>query len=360
MKKILVLIVLLFLASCKKKSDSNLFMLGFLGILAEEPPVEVTVGGTVSGLSGSGLVLQNNGGDDLPISANGTFQFSSIIFEGGSYNVTVLTHPSNPSQTCEVSGGIGQALNTAITTVTVNCSTNSYSISGSVSGLASTGLTLTNGTDTVTVASNGTFAFPTTVPSGSSYNVTMTPSTGLIGDGSTTGPLQSCTLTNGGGIVSSATVSNISLVCVTTTFNIRVNVAGYTSGSGMVLQNNLGDDLTVAANTTPVTFATKIASGSSYSVTVKTQPSVPSFICSVSGGSGVVTTGDVSSITVNCSQAYTVGGTTSGLAGSGLVLQNTNNGETVSISSTGTYAFATPLIGGTGYSIAVLSQPTNP
>jgi hypothetical protein len=31
-----------------------------------------TVGGTVSGLAGSGLVLRNNGGDDLAIGANGS------------------------------------------------------------------------------------------------------------------------------------------------------------------------------------------------------------------------------------------------------------------------------------------------
>ena len=36
-----------------------------------------TVGGTVSGLSGGGLVLQNNGGDDIAVSANGTFTFGA-------------------------------------------------------------------------------------------------------------------------------------------------------------------------------------------------------------------------------------------------------------------------------------------
>ena len=35
------------------------------------------VGGTVSGLLGSGLILQNNGKDKLTISANGSFQLSA-------------------------------------------------------------------------------------------------------------------------------------------------------------------------------------------------------------------------------------------------------------------------------------------
>ena len=36
------------------------------------PPVTYTIGGTVSGLSGTGLVLQNNGGNNLSVSANAT------------------------------------------------------------------------------------------------------------------------------------------------------------------------------------------------------------------------------------------------------------------------------------------------
>ncbi|MGD1081709.1 MAG: hypothetical protein ABR881_25610 [Candidatus Sulfotelmatobacter sp.] len=36
------------------------------------PPIMYTIGGMVSGLSGAGLVLQNNGGNNLPVSANGS------------------------------------------------------------------------------------------------------------------------------------------------------------------------------------------------------------------------------------------------------------------------------------------------
>ena len=53
-----------------------------------------TVGGTVSGLAGSGLVLQNNGANDLSISADGTFSFTARVANGGSYAVTVKTQPS--------------------------------------------------------------------------------------------------------------------------------------------------------------------------------------------------------------------------------------------------------------------------
>jgi hypothetical protein len=59
-----------------------------------------TVGGTVSGLTGSGLVLRNNGGDALPVSASGMFTFATKVANGAAYAVTVSTQPTNPAQTC--------------------------------------------------------------------------------------------------------------------------------------------------------------------------------------------------------------------------------------------------------------------
>ncbi|HEX3847266.1 MAG TPA: hypothetical protein VHV81_07770, partial [Steroidobacteraceae bacterium] len=54
-----------------------------------------TVSGTLTGLSGSGLVLEDNSGDDLALDSNGTFVFSSALSNGDSYSVTVKTQPSN-------------------------------------------------------------------------------------------------------------------------------------------------------------------------------------------------------------------------------------------------------------------------
>jgi hypothetical protein len=48
-------------------------------------PRTYTVGGTVTGLSGSGLVLQNEGSADLPISASGAFTFATRMPSGTSY-----------------------------------------------------------------------------------------------------------------------------------------------------------------------------------------------------------------------------------------------------------------------------------
>src|SRR4249920_3214699 len=44
-----------------------------------------SVGGHVNGLMGSGLKLQNNGGDDLEISASGDFTFAQKLASGSDY-----------------------------------------------------------------------------------------------------------------------------------------------------------------------------------------------------------------------------------------------------------------------------------
>ena len=72
------------------------------------------------------------------------------------------------------------------------------------------------------------------------------------------------------------------------------------SASGLVLQNNSSDDLSVESGATSFTFSNQLVKGSSYSVTVKTQPSGLS--CTVAGGSGSVSA-DVSDISVSCASS---------------------------------------------------------
>ena len=78
---------------------------------------DFTVGGTVSGLTGTGLILQNNGGDDLSISSNGTFTFSTAISDGDTFHVTVLTPPSG--QACLITNASGTISGANVTDVTV-------------------------------------------------------------------------------------------------------------------------------------------------------------------------------------------------------------------------------------------------
>jgi parallel beta-helix repeat protein len=81
--------------------------------------IAYTIGGTVSGLEGTGLVLRNNGGDDLSVSANGDFTFPLGVPDTGGYNVTIKTKPAG--QTCTVTGGSGTVSGANVTDIAVNC-----------------------------------------------------------------------------------------------------------------------------------------------------------------------------------------------------------------------------------------------
>jgi hypothetical protein len=73
------------------------------------------------GLHGSGLVLENNSGDSLTITANGSFTFTNGVKNNDAYSVTVATEPSDPVQTCTVHNGSGTIDKAAITNVVVTC-----------------------------------------------------------------------------------------------------------------------------------------------------------------------------------------------------------------------------------------------
>ena len=311
-----------------------------------------TIGGTISGLTGSGLVLQNNGGNNLTVASGATsFTFSSAVAAGSTYNVTVLTQPSSPTESCTVTNGSGTA-NANVTNVQVSCSTTTYTIGGTISGLTGSGLVLqNNGGNNLSVASGATsFTFSSPVNAGSTYNVTV-----LTQPSS---PTETCTVTNGSG-TANANVTNVQISCSTTTYTIGGTISGLT-GTGLVLQDNGGNNLSVASGATSFTFSAPVAAGSKYSVTVLTEPSSPTQTCTVTNGSGTANA-NVTNVQVSCTTTtYTIGGTISGLTGSGLVLQN-NGGNNLTVASGATsFTFSNPVNAGSAYNVTVLTQPSSP
>ena len=81
-------------------------------------PVTYTVGGTVSGLTGT-VALLNNGGDGLSVSADGGFTFATALGDGEAYAVTIDAQPAG--QTCEVANGTGTIAGADVTDVAVSC-----------------------------------------------------------------------------------------------------------------------------------------------------------------------------------------------------------------------------------------------
>ena len=145
------------------------------------------------------------------------------------------------------------------------------------------------------------------------------------------------------------------------TYSIGGSVSGLT-GTGLTLQDNGGNNLSLGAGATSFTFTTSVASGDAYSVTVLTQPSTPSQNCAVTNASGTATA-NVTNVQVTCTTtaipSYTIGGSVSGLTGSGLVLQD-NGGDNLTIAVNGSFTFATSVASGGPYLVTVLTQPSSP
>lgn len=104
----------------------------------DSPAPTYTVGGAVSGLAGTGLVLAN-GSTNIGVSSNGAFTLAGRLNAGGSYNLTVSTQPSAPAQVCTVTNGSGTA-NANVTNIAVNCVTTPMTVASSTPGSGATGV----------------------------------------------------------------------------------------------------------------------------------------------------------------------------------------------------------------------------
>lgn len=142
------------------------------------PPAPLTVGGSVSGLAGGEVVLQLNGGEDLAVKADGKFKFPKPLAKGGAYTVSVKTQPTVPvKQTCKVGLDSGKIADKPVSNVDVTCTTNTYAVGGTVSGLAAKSkgvvIELKDGNE-AKVTKNGNFVFPDTrLPDGSDFSISL-------------------------------------------------------------------------------------------------------------------------------------------------------------------------------------------
>jgi hypothetical protein len=307
------------------------------------------VGGHVSGLAGTGLVLRDNAGDDHSIAADGTYTFATTITSGTTYDVTVFGEPSGPTQHCTVANGAGTVTNTAITNADITCATSSFHVGGSVTGLAGSLVLRDNGGDDYTVSADGSFTFSASVASGSLYGVTVADHP--------TGPSQSCIVTHDSGTIGGADITDVVVTCATNTFHVGGTVTGLAANETVTLRDNGGDDLVVTGNGT-FTFAATVASGAPWAATVAVQPASPiQQTCTIeSVASGTVGAADITSIDVQCAaDPFRVKATVTGLVGT-LVLQD-NGGDDLTLTADGTYVFAHSVASGAAFSVTVGTPP---
>jgi 6-phosphogluconolactonase len=86
------------------------------------PPATYTVSATVSGLVGSGLLLEYNQTPSVSITQNGTVTFATGVPTNTAYTIGINSSPVSPIQNCTVTNGAG-TVGTANVTATVVCTT---------------------------------------------------------------------------------------------------------------------------------------------------------------------------------------------------------------------------------------------
>jgi hypothetical protein len=246
-------------------------------------PQQFSVSGTLSGLTaGEQLTVSDNGGDAITLAANGSFTFPPPVNSGANYSVAVSSQP--PTQTCTVANGSGTA-SANVTNVTVTCSTNTYTVGGTISGLTGTVILQSNGTNNLPLSANGSFTFSTHIALGSTYNVTV--------ESQPAG--QTCTVVNGSGTMGGANVTNVAVTCAINTYTVGGTISGLTGT--VILQNNGANNLAENANGS-FTFTTPVAEGSTYNVTVLTQPAGQT--CTIANGSGTMGEANVNNVNITC------------------------------------------------------------
>jgi hypothetical protein len=187
-----------------------------------------------------------------------------------------------------VSAGRGAAVLAALL---VACGgTDQATIGGSLSGLG-TGLTLTlqdNGSDSLTLTGNGSFAFASRVSEDGVYAVTVL--TQPVGE--------DCLVVNGSGSVDNSgdSIDTVAVTCVATA-SIVGSVSGLVPGTAVTLSD--GGVLLPVATNGPFAFPGTVLPGTAYDVSVATQPLGET--CTVSNGSGTVGVGGTTQVIVTCS-----------------------------------------------------------
>ena len=173
----------------------------------------------------------------------------------------------------------------------MTCTSSTYSLSGTITGLTASGLGLVNGNATVSPAADASsFSFGPVLMAGGDYQITvLTQPAGLV-----------CAISNGTGTAGTADVTTPIVNCVPAIYSLSGSVSGLTQ-SGLVLANG-NSTLNVEANATSFSFGTVLIAGSNYNVVVQTQPSTQ--FCTVSKGSGTSGASDVSDASVSCLSTF--------------------------------------------------------
>jgi len=267
-----IILILLFVGCAAENGDSS-----------SSSSSSFNIGGTVTGLSGV-LIIQNNSGDDSVVEQTGSedisFTFKTRISSGSAYSVSVKLQPN--TQTCTASNASGTTSQN-ISNITIACTSSSYNISGTVSGLTGSVVLQNNGAEDLTV-SNGSFSFTNKINKGSAYNVTVKTQPSPF----------TCSAASNRGLASD-NMSSVSIVCAVQAYFL----SGTANGLGSTtLGLQFDNETKTLSDNESFSFSTPVAEGGGYSIYIPSQPD--NRTCSVTNGTRSNVTQDYTDLKAVC------------------------------------------------------------
>jgi inhibitor of cysteine peptidase len=244
------------------------------------------ISGTVSGDATSGVTISLTGDAVASTTTDSSGKFSFTV-QNGNYTIAA-SRSGYTSQPASIAVNVQGA---DVAGQDFTCSQNqasTYTISGTVSGDATWGVTVSltgRQTATATTDSSGNFSF--VVPNGS-YKITAS-KTGFI-----FAPT-SISLSVSGSNVAGQNFSNTAKL----TSTISGTVSGLAASSSLFLRLNDQTPIQITQNG-PFTFPAGLTKGTSYAVSVSTQPTSPTQLCAVGNDWGTIGVTDVANVAVTC------------------------------------------------------------
>jgi len=344
-------------ATCVIKNGSGTFTLNAETNDAELNQVEVncawndrldhTLTVDVGGLTGSLVLLNKTSGEQIEVTADGRAEFLQKMGSNQPYDLVVISKPV--SQTCVVNGASGNYVYNA--GISISCGEIRYNLEVEVKGSNGHRVTLTNnGVDLLKSYEDKVHTVDAAFIEGEAYQLDVTIEYSDY----------ACSVTNGVGTVAGADVTGVVVTCQQI-HTLNGNVVGL-NGSIELTNTINGEVITVSssdvASGIEFSFPTTILISELYQIEVTAKPALYScFVVNGSGGGG-----DADSfhyIEIRCVDTslliYSLGGEVTGLNGT-LELVN-YDGQTLTITENGSFAFAQKIKQDEFYQVQVKSAP---
>lgn len=177
-----------------------------------------------------------------------------------------------------------------------------FTLTATVSGLISGAqVVLSTESDSVTASGNGAIDFSKKLANGANYSISVS--------SQPTG--QTCSISDASGTIASVNVKNILVNCITNpaptysaSYSVSYSVSGLSNGQTVSVNN--GIETVNSTSNANYTFNNRLTNGSSYVVSIATQPT--NQFCKISNASGVISNSNISNISISCSTVYSFTG----------------------------------------------------